>query len=146
MVFPVRRVVVPEAWVASFCLAGLLAGFVPAFAVDFLRTAFFRVAVFLLAAFLSLAVFFFTGLFGDLVFLGAAFRAGFFLALSFFFLTSVFFDLLPVAVLPITASIYNVVLIEAAIIPNVGGIFNRHNRGDDMMSRHFSGGCRYFGG
>lgn len=118
-----------------------LAVFVVAFLAGFLTGDFFRVADFLPATFLAQAAFFLATLF----FLNAAvpvfgFLVAVFLRACFLAFADTFFCLLSLAVLPTTTSITNVMLIQAAIIPNVDGIFKRQNHGGNYTFRYIDGG------
>jgi len=93
-----------------------------------------------LAAFFLATFFFLTTAVPDVDFLLAFFLRARFLAFAGAFCWS-----LSLAVLPITASITGVVLIEAAIIPNVEGIFNRQHYGGGYLFRYIEareGGSR----
>ena len=111
--------------------AAFLAVFVVDFLAGFLTGDFFPVVDFLPTTFLALAAFFLATFF----FLSAAVPDFDFLAFAGTFCCS-----LSLAVLPITASITRVVLIESAIIPNVEGIFNRQHHGGGYILRYIEGG------
>ena len=121
--------------------AAFLAVFVVDFLAGFLTGGFFPVVDFLPATFLALAAFFLATFF----FLSAAvpdfdFLAAFLLRAGFLAFAGTFCCSLSLAVLPITASITRVVLIESAIIPNVEGIFNRQHHGSGYILRYIEGG------
>ena len=127
-------------------LAVFLVVFLADFLAGFFTGDFFPVVDFLPAAFLALGAFFLATFF----FLTTAvpdvdFLLAFFLRARFLAFAGAFCWSLSLAVLPITASITGVVLIEAAIIPNVEGIFNRQHYGGGHLFRYIEareGGSR----